>query len=146
MTDLPQVVPLLQGNILLNQCLKKGTPAALVLQQSFHAADYSWGEDMPDALLDCSWDTVIASDVVYSPECYRPLYESLSMLLKRSPCHARCILSHRHRHPEDNQFFDMLAADPLLQLTELDWTRDCGPGTLQGVVDIRMFSICAVMT
>ena len=130
------------------------------------------------------FDTVLASDVVYYPEGYRPLLDSLLQLLTpRPPSSCRqqltstlgegavlaacgsascgsadgggggsgttaardvaascssadravdsysdadlvypiCILAHRHRHPEDHLFFDMVAHTPNLVVEKIDF-------------------------
>jgi hypothetical protein len=119
--------------------MNKNREKAELLQQTFHGLEYSWGDELPNEISEV--DLIIASDVVYSPECYRPLYESISLLLKKNT-NSRCILAHRHRHPEDAKFFSMIESDSELEIVELDWMRDCGEIGLKKM-DIRLFSIHA---
>lgn len=84
------------------------------------------------SLLDC--DVVVASDVVYDPTAYQPLIDTLFRILEPrlrlgsegdapSMVHPVCILAHRHRHPEDQRFFDMLAANESISTERIEYQQ-----------------------
>jgi hypothetical protein len=54
-----------------------------------------------------------------------------------------CILAHRHRHPEDKNFFDALYAAPQLQVRKLDFQADHTgqAGSVQALNDVLLFEI-----
>jgi hypothetical protein len=125
------------------------------------------------------FDVILASDVVYYPEGYAPLLATLKdLLLAEAPCvsttragpgasaggnteftHCQrgpvCILAHRHRHPEDQNFFNALYAIPELFVEKLDFqmthhTRS-GPSKVEenegssatsALKDVILFKIC----
>ena len=75
-TDLPPVCPLIDTNIAL--CGLGGTCASLALE---------WGAPLPhDAAWASDLDLVIAADVVYEPECFQPLVDTLTHLCTASSC------------------------------------------------------------
>jgi len=101
------------------------------------------------------FDTILASDVVYYPEGYQPLLTTLCDLLGAVDTNTSegnafdssttittitannatsstpapvCILAHRHRHPEDRNFFDALYAVPSLHTERLDFKVRGGGG------------------
>jgi Lysine methyltransferase len=138
-TDLAEVVPLMQSNIELNSLLVCDPILKDAITNSrVTACECTWGKDIPQELLSC--DVIVASDVVYDPAGYEPLVKTLSALLNRSNSNAVsstssedcagacecsisvddddqstrtypvCILAHRHRHPENHRFFELLRA------------------------------------
>lgn len=138
LTDMSEVTPLLAANIQLNSVLLDDECLQEVLSLRYEAQTHNWGSPLDAAavgddeagtksehpsarsLLDC--DVVVASDVVYDPTAYQPLIDTLFRILEPRPrlrlddkvssmVHPVCILAHRHRHPEDQRFFDMLAAN-----------------------------------
>ncbi len=121
------------------------------LRRSFAACDLSWGAELPAEATSTEWHTVIASDVVYSPEGYQPLYQTLRMLLlhektsRYRDVHTICILAHRHRHPEDKTFFALLQHDPELLMKEVDWRVETSSesSSKDTAVDIQLFLIQA---
>jgi len=147
MSDLPEVLPLLRANILLNDTLamRAGTSRA----ERCLAVPYTWGDNV-DALFPSSVRPrrllVLGSDVVYDPAGYEPLYRSIKNLLQlegrtrsgegdddveASMEEVQVLLAHRHRHPHDQQFFDMLLADDSLVMVEeetrVDWKSHVFP-------------------
>eukprot|EP01051_Picozoa_sp_SAG22_P012620 SAG22_NODE_1329_length_4710_cov_1.942095_3_plen_283_part_00 len=111
-TDLPQVVPLLDLNLRLNGFPKDG-PAT--------AAPLAWGsDDMAEQPLDqpcegSAW-TVIMSDVVYEPTLFPLLIETLGKILPpprgaSSPAAeaaAAAVMGYRRRNPDEWKFFRAL--------------------------------------
>ena len=95
LTDIEDVVPLLEANIELNHV------------QDVTAVALDWFQDVPSAILDESFDLILASDVVYDPELHAPLLKTLGVLLDRVPV---CLLAHRRRNPHDADFFGALRA------------------------------------
>ena len=95
LTDIEDVVPLLEANIELNH-VEHVTAVAL-----------DWFQDVPSAVLDESFDLILASDVVYDPDLHAPLLKTLGVLLDRIPV---CLLAHRRRNPHDADFFGALRA------------------------------------
>lgn len=122
LTDLPEVIPLIDSNIDLNRKLLSEEKCRKQLETESHQLQYRamshiWGSHLssPEPLdLDSSHiqlcQTIIASDVVYDPVGYEPLVTSLVSLLDRQQLIGNscsdipdkiCILAHRHRHPDD---------------------------------------------
>ena len=95
LTDIEDVVPLLEANIELNHV------------QDVTAVALDWFQDVPSAVLEESFDLILASDVVYDPELHAPLLRTLGALLDRVPV---CLLAHRRRNPHDADFFGALRA------------------------------------
>jgi hypothetical protein len=128
LTDVPAVVPLLTANILLNQLLS----APSSVSPAYDAVTHLWGTPIdaltsaaaagPDGLSRPA--IVIASDVVYDPAGFQPLLTTIqSLLLAQGPAPLvwadRVILAHRHRNPEDHQFFALVSsAESGLTITE----------------------------
>ena len=151
LTDLPEVVPLLQHNIGLNQFLQVDENIKSFLSSQVQAYEYSWGESFiiseSDArkleLLDSFKESnlLIASDVIYYPEGYRPLIDSLEWWLSLPPASVsrirRCILAHRHRHPEDGKFFEMIEQSSVINMKEIK--RDLE--SQNSLKDVRLFEI-----
>ena len=111
LTDLPEIVPLLEANIALNKVLLNSKTG----YDNYCAVAHTWGEPLVDCLLRC--DTIIASDVVYDPIGYEPLIKTLCDMLKVSVRNSInelhddqasieypvCVLAHRHRNPENHR-------------------------------------------
>ena len=95
LTDIEDVVPLLAANIELNHV------------ESVTAVALDWFQAVPSAILEESFDLILASDVVYDPELHAPLLKTLGVLLDRIPV---CLLAHRRRNPHDADFFGALRA------------------------------------
>ena len=95
LTDIEDVVPLLEANIDLNHV------------QDVTAVALDWFQDVPSAILEERFDLILASDVVYDPELHAPLLRTLGVLLDRVPV---CLLAHRRRNPHDADFFGALRA------------------------------------
>ena len=188
LTDMPEVVPLINANILLNSVVMGDAACQQVLLHSYKAKAYSWGgtldlDEVCTAIsgdLKCErdsgppesssnggekrsavykvpyFDTILASDVVYYPEGYAPLLATLCDLLgatdtqnvdhnikttgeKSAPV---CILAHRHRHPEDKNFFDALYAVPELHTEKLDFkVQNSGGSKVHALQDVVLFKI-----
>lgn len=109
------MVPLLIANILLNQLLSLPTSSSPV----YDAVTHFWGSPIDPLITDHSCDQpaiIIASDVVYDPAGFEPLLKTIQSLLLASftshgkPFADRVILAHRHRNPEDHQFFAMVSS------------------------------------
>lgn len=74
LTDLPLALPQLQANVSANMP-SSGWPAALPI-----VLPLSWGEDHMNFLPD--WDLVLCADIIYLPETYPLLVETLTHLCK----------------------------------------------------------------
>jgi predicted nicotinamide N-methyase len=169
LTDMPEVVSLISANVLMNSVLVPDPHIRAVLRDRYRAAAYAWGERLVmspaqdasgprDAAVPSHpyFDLILASDVVYYPEGYAPLITTLcDLLTARDPEAADastetccgdgpvCILAHRHRHPEDKNFFDALNAAPQLQVRKLDFQADHAgqAGSVQALNDVLLFEI-----
>lgn len=187
LTDMPEVVPLINANILLNSVVMGDAVCQQVLLQNYQAKDYSWGGTLHldqvcnnnTTELTCEdtnnnsggdsvntayqvpyFDTILASDVVYYPEGYAPLLATLCDLLgatdtandknnvktteeKKGKMSAPvCILAHRHRHPEDKNFFDALYAVPELRTEKLDFqVQNSEDSEVHALQDVVLFKI-----
>ena len=129
LTDMDEVTPLLEANILLNGVMTAATEATG--RAEFSAAPLLWGTPLPSRILEsCEAAArngglpavVIASDVVYDPVGYAPLLHTLQSLLLPGdsdggscPLAEYAVLAQRHRNPEDYRFFDMVR-DPSSKL------------------------------
>jgi ribosomal protein S18 acetylase RimI-like enzyme/predicted nicotinamide N-methyase len=109
-TDLEEVVPLMDMNIRLNMDLAVTRSAGSAEQPPrLVAAELAWGDDAHAAALPgpaTEGLLIIMSDVVYEPCGYSPLVKTLRVLLAQPGSVA--VLCHRHRHPDDHLFFDEL--------------------------------------
>lgn len=133
LTDLPEVAPLSLQNMKLNSFMCKDPELAEILKTKYSSCEYIWGEAPPAD--PSNFDVIVASDVVYDPIGYEPLYLSLRLLLGLNTKFSSeilpqdrklCILAHRHRHPEDHKFFDMITADRDILMVEMDWKDQAG--------------------
>jgi hypothetical protein len=135
LTDVAPVVPLLKANILLNQLLSHSSPSVLSsLSPLYDAVTHLWGTPIDPLITEPSPNyatqqpaIIIASDVVYDPAVFEPLLKSIqSLLLTPLPTNGRpfadrVILAHRHRNPEDYQFFAMISSSESgLSLVEIN--------------------------
>lgn len=96
-------------------------------------------------------DIIVASDVVYYPEAYQPLVTTIHDLLHcsrtnegsdslRTNQKRHMILAHRHRHPEDHKFFELLYNVADLQIEEIRWKEEMHQQQAS-FQDIRLFHI-----
>ncbi|OQS02552.1 hypothetical protein THRCLA_21394 [Thraustotheca clavata] len=92
LTDMDEVVPMLNYNIRLNNLQKNAVAKALC-----------WGS--PADHLEPPFDVVVMSDVVYDPTGYSPLVQSI---LDVSVNTTKILMAHRSRHPQEKDFFDQL--------------------------------------
>lgn len=74
LTDLPLALPQLQANVSANMP-SSGWPSALP-----SVLPLSWGEDHLN--FPCDWDLVLCADIIYLPETYPLLVETLAHLCK----------------------------------------------------------------
>lgn len=140
-TDLAPVVPLMNANIFLNKCIEPNLDFAAIFDSHYAAEEHAWGDGFSSSLAGVDWHTIIAADVIYNPEFYEPLYLSIRHLLLAESAHERqFVLAHRHRHPEDKVFFQMLLDDSMLELRQINWMEECG---IMENVDIKVFRIVA---
>lgn len=140
-TDLAPVVPLMKANIFLNKCVETNPDVARIFESHYDAVEHAWGEGFSSRLVEVDWQTIIAADVIYNPEFYEPLYLSIKQLLLAESVHGRqFILAHRHRHPEDKVFFQMILDDSMLDMKQINWMDECG---MMDNVDIKVFRIVA---
>ncbi len=144
MTDLPSVVPLIEANIFLNQDLKDGAVNENCTLRAM-ALEWSVGFDsIQDSLEFLTCETVIASDVVYYPEGYFPLVRTILGLFSNThPARSaeKMILAHRHRHPQDMEFFDLLYQQNALEINEIQWKSDLNFSGVGSLSDVRLFQI-----
>jgi hypothetical protein len=70
-----------------------------------------WGTPLPPQLAssDAGIDTILAADVVYEPECFAALVQTLVALTSSNTRSTQVLLSYRPRHPDGQQFFDAVA-------------------------------------
>jgi predicted nicotinamide N-methyase len=97
LTDLDEVCPLLEQNVRLK---------AEQLQCPTRVNPLPWG-DLEAASRLCVPDEALClllADVVYDPEGYAPLLQSLEFLCRRCADHV-ILLAYRARHPEAERFF-----------------------------------------
>ena len=157
LTDLPEVVPLIEENIRLNRMLiakASGEEPLMGMGCDVEACAYSWGSTTfpcHDGIM-IEYDTIVASDVIYDPLGYQPLYDSLCHLLhvnknNHDDAHLKIdsrrpilVLAHRHRHPEDHKFFDMLYNNEKIIVEKIDW-RDGVTSCALLSPDILLFHI-----
>ncbi|POM70174.1 Hypothetical protein PHPALM_13431, partial [Phytophthora palmivora] len=121
LTDMKEVIPLLEYNIRLN--FSEETTADNTLQSSVKggavalpvAREHLWGEPPHD--LPVQPDVLVLSDVVYDPEGYAPLVSSLEALAA-SP-ETLVLMAHRSRNPMEHQFFELLSQT--FSCEQIDW-------------------------
>eukprot|EP00656_Telonema_subtile_P055353 TRINITY_DN8531_c0_g1_i2.p1 TRINITY_DN8531_c0_g1~~TRINITY_DN8531_c0_g1_i2.p1 ORF type:complete len:143 (-),score=29.19 TRINITY_DN8531_c0_g1_i2:13-441(-) len=107
-TDLECVMRLLQQNVLLSE----------VGGVSLRAAACGWGEPLSDELQDqAPFERILLSDVVYEPEGYAPLVQSLGLL---SGPDTVIVLVYRHRNPDDHLFWALLRER--FSVDKVEWT------------------------
>jgi hypothetical protein len=144
------------------------------LQDRYSSAGFKWGTPMQrlpppppsaaassvatankDDMPICAeeFDIIIASDVVYYPEGYQPLVDSLSSLLQHYTLAGDAdgrtvkpllILAHRKRHPDDSIFFDLLTAVPNIQIDLVPFTSSAtsaSEGELGSFADVKLFHV-----
>lgn len=145
MTDLPPVVPLIEANIDLNRMLMQNNWTHVT--NSVTATSFEWGTSMETESIFLSCDTIIASDVVYYPEGYAPLVKTIVSLLTTFnggvEKNKTMILAHRHRHPQDSEFFDLLYEQHLITVTPIEWKKDLGFISEGSLSDVQLFVIKA---
>lgn len=127
---MPAVVPLLKANILLNQilCDASSYTATHTPSPIYEAVTHTWGTPLDPLMMTPSPlpSLIIASDVVYDPAGFQPLLTTLqALLLPPSPQDQAIadlvIMAHRHRNPEDHQFFSMVSSqDSDLSIQEIN--------------------------
>ena len=122
LTDVAAVVSLLEANIELNNV------------QDVTAVALDWFEAVPAAVLDDSFDLILASDVVYDPDLHAPLLKTLEVMLERVPV---CLLAHRKRNPHDAEFFGALRA----RLDVVQRTVASGGGFERVPEDVVLFAV-----
>ncbi|KAL4172565.1 hypothetical protein KRP22_007729 [Phytophthora ramorum] len=120
LTDMQEVIPLLEYNIRLNfhessearpsESSVKGDVAVLPV-----ARPHLWGEPPRD--LPPQPDVLVLSDVVYDPEGYAPLVASLKALAATPE--TLVLMAHRSRNPMEHQFFDLLSQS--FSCEQIDW-------------------------
>lgn len=114
LTDIDEVVPLLQYNIALNFPLStssSSTDKSVVPS----AATHFWGTSTANLPVPHP-DVLVLSDVVYDPEGYVPLVTSLDALATER---TEILMAHRSRNPMEHQFFDLLGEKFTYEL--IDW-------------------------
>lgn len=183
LTDLAEVVPLLEDNVELNMLMRTrvltgardedkdkdtestapvipivslalpwGMPltevvtshtSSLNITSSDSSSGNSFGGSVTLANL-AAVDTIVASDVIYDPLYYEPLRDTLHhLLMLPSTCGGAervCVLAHRHRHPEDHKFFDMMAASAELYMRQIPYEYSTMHGDTL-LKDVKIFHI-----
>jgi predicted nicotinamide N-methyase len=137
-TDLGNVVPLIQLNIDLNEKMNRYVRN---LQETCHSLEYSWGRtDEAAHKVFSQCDVALGSDIVYYPEGYQPLVDTIVAFLRTSPI-KRFLLGHRHRHPEDHKFFEILNCCPDIIVEEISWKEVLKLQDQATFQDVRLFKI-----
>jgi predicted nicotinamide N-methyase len=142
MTDLQSVVSLMDANIELNKVLLRNHSNCC---QNIRTTALEWGVSIESSkyaedILKC--DLVVASDVVYYPEGYAPLLNTIiSLIVAQSDRNITMILAHRHRHPQDGEFFESLHAQSLLNVTIIPWKSDLGFISGGSLSDVKLLKI-----
>ena len=109
LTDKPELIALLERNIEVNDL--SGTVKAIPL---------CWGED--DATAMGAFDLILGSDLLYAPEAFEPLLETLSQVCQ--PARAQIWLAYPTRFTEDI-FFEQAYSQGF---EELELTQEIEPG------------------
>jgi hypothetical protein len=150
MTDLTNVVPLIRGNILLYDLVRSSSLSSDgISKTSLTTCDFAWGTALRQSnsyteigLKFSSCETILASDVVYYPEGYEPLIRTIVELLTMDNIDRKLILSHRHRHPQDGEFFAKLNRQNSLKVEEIDWKTEFGAeNDLISLTDVKLFVV-----
>lgn len=120
LTDISDVVPLLQYNIALNFPGGDDCSTATSGESSIRptAARHLWGSETSN-LPTPHPEVLVLSDVVYDPEGYVPLVTSLDALATDRTV---VLMAHRSRNPMEHQFFELLGAKFAYEL--VDWASD----------------------
>ena len=82
LTDMLEVVPLIQANIQLNGYTSDSVDVRHCLSACYSAETLFWGEQPSHKVLSCN--LIVASDVVYDPIGYEPLIDSVVSILRHS--------------------------------------------------------------
>ena len=115
LTDLPTVVSLIQENLRLNCVLFAEKHLKNVIETNYCAQELVWEHDI-DENFQADYDVIIASDIVYDPITFTPLYDTLCGLLKEKTF---CIMAHRTRNSDVPKFFQMLHDNPNIVIMEI---------------------------
>ncbi|OWZ05985.1 hypothetical protein PHMEG_00021825 [Phytophthora megakarya] len=146
LTDMQDVIPLLDYNIRLNFSERsaadsaKGDAGVLPVARA-----HLWGE--PPCDLPSQPDVLVLSDVVYDPEGYKPLVSSLEALTTPETL---VLMAHRSRNPMEHQFFELLSQT--FSCEQIDWlsteksapkmpAAGGPPSTEQALQDVKIFVI-----
>lgn len=92
-TDSAEILPLLCLNIRLNG-----------VQDTVHALELDWTKESTGHSLNSIPSVLLLSDVVYDPYLHQPLLNTLQRLLSTFQPQL-VLLAHRHRNPQDTDFF-----------------------------------------
>lgn len=161
MTDLGEAVHLMECNIKLNGLIEANLHSKDLLIESYTGCELAWGtsvdvlkENSKLKLFDSNsfqYDLIIASDIVYYPEGYEPLVNSIRDLLEMSLNNSlsaspqtsiHFYMAHRHRHPDDPKFFRLLSEIPYIIVNEIDWKPEISTeNEITSMQDIRIFDI-----
>lgn len=92
-TDSAEILPLLRLNIRLNG-----------LQDAVFALELDWTKECTGDNLNAVPSVLLLSDVVYDPNLHQPLLNTLHRLISTFQPQL-VLLAHRHRNPQDTDFF-----------------------------------------
>ncbi|ETI32602.1 hypothetical protein, variant 1 [Phytophthora nicotianae P1569] len=143
LTDMEEVIPLLDYNIRLNFDEADSSAKGTVLPV---ARAHLWGDPPRD--LPLQPDVIVLSDVVYDPEGYAPLVSSLEALATAPQ--TLVLMAHRSRNPMEHQFFELLSQS--FSCEQIDWlstekiapkasAAGGPPSTEQALQDVKIFKI-----
>ncbi|KUF81854.1 lysine methyltransferase METTL21D protein [Phytophthora nicotianae] len=143
LTDMEEVIPLLDYNIRLNFDEADSSAKGTVLPV---ARAHLWGDPPRD--LPLQPDVIVLSDVVYDPEGYAPLVSSLEALATAPQ--TLVLMAHRSRNPMEHQFFELLSQS--FSCEQIDWlstekiapkasAAGGPPSTEQALQDVKIFEI-----
>lgn len=95
-TDLPQMIPLIEDNLVLNGFQED-------LEGKILAVELCWGQELPDKIQkDIPFDLILISDCVYLEACFDPLLQTLRQLMTESTL---CLMSYKKRRRAEKIFF-----------------------------------------
>lgn len=126
LTDLPEVMPLIEANLEFNRVYYKEKSLTSSYMENifsnYKCESYIWGDSIPNNSLISKdiIDLIIASDIVYFPEVYDDLIATIRHFFLQNEHPPVMILAHRHRNPDDYKFFGKLRQVSFISIHQLE--------------------------